>query len=45
MSEQNDQHCQNQHHFLSESPSSAQALIQKISQDTNACWMIIHNNV
>lgn len=36
MSEQNDQHYQNQHHFLSESPWSAQALMQKISLDTNA---------
>jgi SRSO17 transposase len=36
MSEQNNQHYQSQHHFLSDSPWSAQALMQKISLDTNA---------
>lgn len=36
MSEQNKQHYQSQHHFLSESPWSAQNLMQKISLDTNA---------
>lgn len=35
MSEQNDEDYQSQHHFLSESPWSAQQLMQKISQDTN----------
>src|SRR3989304_2812959 len=36
MSEQNNQQYQNQHHFLSDSPWSAQALMQRISLDTNA---------
>jgi len=36
MSEQNNQHYQKQHHFLSESPWSAQSVMQKISLDTNA---------
>jgi SRSO17 transposase len=35
MSEQNNQHYQKQHHFLSDSPWSAQLLMQKISLDTN----------
>lgn len=35
MSEQTNQHYQKQHHFLSESPWSAQLLMQKISLDTN----------
>lgn len=36
MSEQNNQHYQKQHHFLSDSPWSAQLVMQKISLDTNA---------
>lgn len=36
MSEQNNQHYQKQHHFLSDSPWSAQSVMQKISIDTNA---------
>jgi len=36
MSEQNDQQYQKQHHFLSDSPWSAQSVMQKISLDTNA---------
>jgi SRSO17 transposase len=36
MSEQNNQGYQRQHHFLSDSPWSAQSVMQKISLDTNA---------
>ena len=36
MSEQNNQDYQQQHHFLSNSPWSARAVMQKISLDTNA---------
>lgn len=36
MTEQNQAGYQSQHHFLSDSPWSAQALMQRISLDTNA---------